>query len=599
MCGIAGWLAVDGTDHRHQVARMLAEIAHRGPDGEGTVSIDGVTLGHRRLAILDLTPDGAQPMVRGHATISFNGEIYNYVELRRDLERLGHEFHSDTDTEVLLAAYNQWGPRAVERFDGMWAFAIYDAKRNSLFLSRDRFGEKPLVYSQEPGSFVFASEARQLRAVGFGREADELALREMISFGSKVSADITFYSGVSNFPPATNLVIDCSSLTMQWDTYHSAGSSGLFEGITADDLPGVFASEFERSVSRRLRSDVQVGMLLSGGIDSSLIASVAGPKYLESTGTPLLAFTASSGDPANDESAWAKSVARDSAVEWIRVPIAQQATRARWAAATQVVEQPLGSSSLVMQLEVMKAARRAGCTVLLDGQGADESWLGYPRYVVSALRETPMTQRLAFMRASVDKTGLGWARWLAHCAYFSVPGIAALRGRWRLRSTGLELDSKWYRQTFSELVATGSKSSWDLRRSQLQGEQLASLLGIADHTSMACSIEDRMPFLDSRLVELAMALPADVMFHDGWSKWPLRRQLAESVAPEVAWRKKKIGFEPATDAFDSASLEVRQLVDASDCLGELGSDRWDLDKLDDDIRWRLFAIALWEEHCLT
>ena len=188
MCGIAGWLTSDGTSNGENVARMLSQIAHRGPDGEGIVAADGLTLGHRRLAIIDLSADGAQPMVRGHATISFNGEIYNYVELRKELEQLGQTFTTESDTEVLLAAYLQWGPRAVERFDGMWAFAIYDSSQNSVFLSRDRFGEKPLVYSQSPGNFVFASEARQLRAVGFGRNADELALREMVSFGSKVSA---------------------------------------------------------------------------------------------------------------------------------------------------------------------------------------------------------------------------------------------------------------------------------------------------------------------------------------------------------------------------------------------------------------------------
>lgn len=599
MCGVAGWLASNGSRHGDEVARMLSQIEHRGPDGEGIFSADGLTLGHRRLAIIDLSSDGAQPMVRGHATISFNGEIYNYVELRKELEKLGQTFKTDSDTEVLLAAYLQWGTRAVERFDGMWAFAIYDAIQNSVFLSRDRFGEKPLLYSQSPGNFVFASEARQLRAVGFGRDPDELALREMISFGSKVSPEITFYEGISNFPAATNLVIDLADLSMHWETYHRAGASGLFDGIEASHVPSILAEEFERSVTARLRSDVQIGMLLSGGIDSSLIATVAGPKYLEATGRPLIALTASSGDSANDESRWSQSVAADTGVEWVCVPVSPDSAKHKWAEATRAIGQPLGSSSIVMQLEVMRQARLAGCTVLLDGQGADESWLGYPRYVVSALRDMPVANRLKFMRESVDQTGLGWGRWLAYCAYFSAPSVAAMRGRKRLRSARIELDSRWYKETFSKFVATGGKSVKEVQQSQLQGEQLAALLGIADHTSMSFSLEDRMPFLDNRIVELAMALPTDVLFHSGWSKWPLRRQLALSVAPEVAWRKRKVGFEPATDSFAPNSKAVQELTANSQCLEALGSKHWDLRKADDAIRWRLFAIALWEAQCLA
>lgn len=597
MCGIAGWLDTSAASHQEDVSAMLSVVHHRGPNGQGVYSARGVTLGHRRLSILDLSDRGVQPMTRDKVTVTFNGEIYNYIELRSALESAGHRFNSGTDTEVLLASYLHWGTNAVSRFDGMWAFAIHDQRTNQLFLSRDRFGEKPLVYARTRSGLAFASEPRQLRAVGFGGEPDLAAVREMIAVGGKASVESTYFSGISNVRPATNMIINCSTLKAQEVEYYRAGHASIFTGIKSTEVPEVFAAEFERSIRARLRSDVTVGTLLSGGIDSSLIASFAGRLQLEETGKPLIAITAASTDASNDESEWASAVAEDIGLQWKPVRASAKFGIDEWALATAVVEQPLASSSVVMQMDVMREAKRLGVTVLLDGQGADESWLGYPRYAASALEGLSLTQRISFIRKSADRTGLGLPSWFLYYAYFKNPNVAALRARQRNRRVGIEFNGSWYKERFRELSGTSKANVRETQQSQLQGEKLSSLLRYADRTSMHYSIEDRLPFLDHRLVELSLGVPNNVKFHEGWTKWALRQELATRVRPTVAWRKRKIGFEPGRDSFDARATETTNAICRSEILRELGLPRWDLGRANSTILWRLFAIALWEDSC--
>lgn len=536
-------------------------------------------------------------MTRNKVTITFNGEIYNYVELRSALESEGHQFDSGTDTEVLLASYLQWGTNAVSRFDGMWAFAIHDQRTNQLFLSRDRFGEKPLIYARTQSGLAFASEPRQLRKVGFGGEPDLSAIREMIAVGGKASVESTYFSGISNVPPATNMIVDCSTLKTQEVEYYRAGESSIFMGIKAAEVPEVFAAEFERSIRARLRSDVTVGTLLSGGIDSSLIAAFAGRIQLEEGGKPLIAITAASTDASNDESEWASAVAEDVGLQWKPVRVSARFGMDEWVVATEAVEQPLASSSIVMQMDVMREAKGSGVTVLLDGQGADESWLGYPRYAVSALQGLSLPERIAFIRKSADRTGLGLASWLLHYVYFKSPSVSTLRARQRYKRAGIDFSGPWYKGRFEELTGTSKGSVRETQQSQLHGEKLSSLLRYADRTSMHYSLEDRLPFLDHRLVELSLGVPNDVKFHEGWTKWVLRQELATRVRPTVAWRKRKIGFEPGRDSFDARADETTSAIGRSEILHELGLPKWDLDRANSVILWRLFAIALWESSC--
>lgn len=599
MCGIAGRIGPEDPSAADLVEQMLKPIRHRGPDGGGLYTEGEVTLGHRRLSILDLSRLGAQPMTRGRLAVTYNGELYNYIELREELRRLGHPFHTQTDTEVLLAAYAQWGFACVERFNGMWAFALHDPDAGIVFCSRDRFGEKPFLFHNTGSSLLFASEMKQFQAIGLGAEADRNSLLEFLVLGAKSDIDATYNAGVHSLRPATNMVISCATGAVSTHTYYSPGTLGIFDGVTDAQTPELFAAEFGRAVTTRLRSDVSVGMLLSGGIDSSLIASVAGPAYLQATGEPLIALTAVTGDPRNDESQYARTVAQAADLAWEPVGVPAPATRSAWAEATRTIEQPLGSSSHVLQLNVMRRAKESGCTVLLDGQGADESWMGYPRYTVAASRDFALPDRAAFAWAAADRTGLGRAKWLAYAAYFGTPDVALMRLRRRLRPLGLAVSRSWYLERFARLSGASGSRIPDLQRQQMAGEQLGALLRYADRTSMAVSVEDRLPFLDYRLVELALATSTRVKFKDGWTKWPLRQQLAKTIPGSVAWRKGKIGFEAAGTAFQPTDPVALASIRGSQCLQDLGIRVDRLDEVSHAVLWRMFSIALWETECLT
>lgn len=597
MCGIAGCVGPDAATG--PVEQMLATIPHRGPDGQGIVGGEGIVLGHRRLSILDLSSHGAQPMTRGAATVTFNGEIYNYVELRAELQGLGHRFRTDTDTEVLLAAYQEWHFDCVDHLNGMWAFALHDSDERIIFCSRDRFGEKPFLFHASGSTVVFGSEVKQFQRIGIGTQPDLETVKQFLVLGAKSDGTATFNAGIHNLPPGTNLVISCTTGDRSSWRYYSPGTLGLFDGMQDADVPALLDIEFHRAVTMRLRSDVPVGMLLSGGIDSSLVASVAGPAYLEATGRPLVAVTALSGDPRNDEAAHASSVAQAAHLAWEPVNVPATATREAWTEATRVIEQPLGSSSHVLQLNVMRRAKEVGCTVVLDGQGADESWMGYPRYTMTAVRQLPWPERPAFAWRSADTTGLGPARWLAYSAYFGVPDVAYRRMRRRLRPLGLSVPRSWYMTRFVELTGKSGSPVSDLQSQQLAGEQLGALLRYADRTSMAASVEDRLPFLDYRLVELAMATPAACKFKGGWTKWPLRQQLARTMPEAIAWRKGKIGFEAAGASFQPDDPSALATIRASKCLSALGVRLDRLDDVERSVLWRMFAIALWESACMN
>mgnify|MGYP003600552499 FL=1 len=595
MCGIAGWVSWDGQSHLDEVAQMARAAVHRGPDAGGLYSRDGVTLGHRRLSILDLSERGAQPMTRGGATITYNGEIYNYLEVRRELERLGHDFDSSSDTEVLLAAYLEWGEACVRHFDGMWAFAIHDSESNTVYCSRDRFGEKPFVYAHLGKDLVFASEVRQLLAVGCGKEPNFESLREFVAFGGKLLTESTFFAEIQNLQPGSNMVIDLSSGVTRHSTYYRPGHEGIFTDISASDVDAHFAEEFERSVITRLRSDVPIGVLLSGGVDSSLIAAVAGPAYEEVTGNRMFAVTSSSGDDRNDEASRAADFAQTMNLDWHVVPARGEEDLESWRLATRIIEQPMASASHLMQMRAMQRLKELGCTVILDGQGADESWLGYPRYAVGALSEMPLRARPAFALQSANRTGLGIGRWMAQLAYFGIPDVAAARVTYRMRTAGIDFDHRQVRRFIVDGVQTRGSSSTTLQGRDVHGEQLAALLRYADRTSMHFSVEDRLPFLDYRLVELALSVPFMVKSRTGWPKWPLRKRLSDLGAPEVAWRKGKIGFEPPQVNFDATSPANLATIQHSRIARELMSGRTRRSRIDGRTVWRLFSIAMWED----
>ena len=306
MCGIAGYFSYGGfrPDGADVLKQMTDTLRHRGPDGEGAYCADGIGLGHRRLAIIDLN-SGQQPMYRQdrQLVLVFNGEIYNYVELRDELQRLGHRFATQSDSEVILAAYQQWGTDCVTRFNGMWAFALWDAPRRRLFCSRDRAGEKPFYYSMRAGSFVFASEPKALFAYGIPRQVDTAHLEAYLTFGYVPSPN-SFFRGVSKLPPAHNIVVEQGKTTMwsYWDIDIRADPRFCER---PDEAYERFAELFKDAVRIRMRCDVPFGAFLSGGLDSASVVSVM-PAFSEQ---PVSTFTIGFREQAFDERQLAALVA--------------------------------------------------------------------------------------------------------------------------------------------------------------------------------------------------------------------------------------------------------------------------------------------------
>ncbi|MGA7353529.1 MAG: asparagine synthase (glutamine-hydrolyzing), partial [Acidobacteriaceae bacterium] len=317
MCGIAGVISRKPPFADCATIRSMTDVvAYRGPDGKGHLVDGPVALGHRRLAILDLSEAGRQPMHSpdGNASLVFNGEIYNYLELREELRSRGHRFVSDTDTEVILAAYSEWGEKCVSRFNGMWAFALYDRRLRRIFCSRDRFGIKPFFYAGTDQAFVFGSEIKQLLPFLPARRVPREVLLSFLVTGLTGYSEETFFEGVFSLPGGHNLILDLQTgafTTARFYELHPAEVEG-----TEDELADQFRQLLTDAIRLRLRSDVPVGTCLSGGLDSSTIATIAAREYVEKAGRPFTAVTAGSIDPEYDETEFARQVVEAGKMAW-------------------------------------------------------------------------------------------------------------------------------------------------------------------------------------------------------------------------------------------------------------------------------------------
>lgn len=603
MCGIAGFLNKSGVPASQETIRSMTEaVRHRGPDGYGYYTSGNLALGHRRLAIIDLSEAANQPMhwQGGGLTIIFNGEIYNYVELRDELQRLGHRFATHSDTEVILAAYAQWGPECVGRFNGMWAFAIYDRQRNQLFCSRDRFGVKPFHYVNNERVFAFGSEIKQLLDFLPSRRANhDVMMTFLVTSWLDYSEEETFFEGINKLPAGHNLIVDVPTGKLECRRYYRLVGRPL-NGLAPEQVPFRFLDLLSDAVSLRLRSDVPVGTCLSGGLDSSVIAALAAPQYMAACRQPFAAITALSIDGAVDEEPYARQVVKKSGLRWLKV----RPTSADFVAAMPNViyhqDEPIRSPSMVMQYFVMRTAREHATPVLLDGQGADETLLGYDIYcgpwIRSALRRDGVKAGIrAFQDALANRQRMS----AATCLKWTVGlGLTGLRYR-RARREVPHLHS------FPDLPGilrqhAASTRDWEqFQLVEIGNLSLPQLLRYEDRNSMAFSIETRLPFLDYRLVEFCVGLPIQFKIREGWGKWVMRKAAAGAVPDPILWRKDKIGFE-APDAMwlNQEAKKVRQTVLGSGLVRSISHEtrlRDSFDHLPLKHRWRLFALALWSE----
>lgn len=574
---------------------MHRQIPHRGPDGQGLSIDDHIGLAHRRLAIIDVNNTANQPFVyQKRYTLVYNGEIYNYKELRHELLQVGFNFETNSDTEVLAASYAYWGKDCLHKFNGMWAFLLWDNEKQILFISRDRFGIKPLYWSQRDESIYFASEPKQLRSIGFGSKASVPELSRYLYSGVIGATNETFFQGINSFPPGSYSVL-------------KPGDDFVIHKWYSLTRPSSFTDDFAKllvdSTELRLRSDVQVGSCLSGGLDSSAIVITASRLRQMSEGSPLQTIHARSTDLEVDESKYAQHVSDLSSSDLhILSPSAQDF----WGSIRDVIrlqDEPFGSPSIFMQYFVMRHARSIGCPVMLDGQGADEVLLGYQKYlslfILEALKScNPLLVLKSFAHA-VSSANLTPLSLLKYLFGLRLHRIRALHARKRMHF--LTLPDEPLRQLYRSI----SKSATNTRLTQLleiYHTSLPSLLRYEDRNSMANSVEARLPYLDYRMVESMLDLPLHSKINKGWTKLPLRKS---GILPElIAYRRSKLGFNaPERTWIGMYSQEMLLQVLGSTLISQIS----DIDQLRSswphlDLReqWRLFNLAMWsDEFCVS
>lgn len=568
MCGIAGIVSpFSALVQPNKVRTMTNALQHRGPDGEGlwTNENNSVSLGHRRLAIIDTSDAAAQPFHYLHYTVVFNGEIYNYLELKDTLQKHGYSFTTQSDTEVIPAAFDCWGKECLHHFDGMFAFALYNSRDKELWIARDRFGEKPLYYHasyKQRGQFeqfTFASEMKALWAIGINKELNGTMMLNYLTLGftqNPIKPTQTFYSNILSLPAGHHLSIQPEKGKVQMKRWYnlskqlSASPPSGDRGGNESALIEQFADLFNTSVKRRLRSDVSVGTSLSGGLDSSSIVA----SLLDNKVTTLHTFSAIFPGFEYDENkhikefqAYYKSTSFDS---HFVTPTANA-----WITDFDLLmyhqEEPLQSASVFTQFAVYKLAKKNGVTVLLDGQGADELLGGYKKYthwflqqqLHNGYRGFAREKRLLKENSFLDK----WDIKNYAAAFLPERTAKQLQHKAIIQQKGNSLiDKDFYKKYHNDdtLQKPVVNSLEDILYYNTCTFGLQELLRYADRNSMAHSREVRLPFLSHELVEFIFSLPTSFKIRDGFTKWILRKSMETKLPAAIAWRKGKVGYEP-------------------------------------------------------
>jgi asparagine synthase (glutamine-hydrolysing) len=595
MCGISGIINKDGSPVSHDEIQSINDlIAHRGPDGRGLFFADNLALGHRRLAILDISAAGHQPMTYiERYVITFNGEIYNYLELKEQLGLDGYRFASKTDTEVILAAYDKWGAACVERFNGMWAFALYDKEKKVVFCSRDRFGVKPFYYADTAERFVFGSEIKQILAgSNSAATANMRAVRDFLVEGYHGHTNETFFHGIHNLRAGHNLEFSVKANSFQELEYYSLGVTPGLPEMDEKAATDLFLSDLKRSINYQLRSDVKVGVCLSGGLDSSSIAGLSSVIYNAGAMGRMQAIHAKSSEKEMDESCYAHELATRSDIE---LSVIEPTVEEFIEAIDEVVyfqEEPFSTPSIFMQYFVFQKAKRIGCKVMLDGQGCDEILLGYERYYSAHLRSLATWNAVREIFLIENNSRLTLRAILANLVYFSISGIRIRNLKRKFRFLKPE-----YTQDFPNIakLTKGVRNIREMQKMEIESFQLPHLLRYADRNSMRHSIEARVPFLDHHLVETCYGISSKHKIKNGWTKHILRVAMQGLVSRNILWRKNKFGFEaPEASWINEVSGSMALVISQSRLLEKMCLDRLDIKKIDRNTFWKLYSIAKWE-----
>ena len=564
MCGIAGILARRRVNS-YAVKAMTDQMRHRGPDGEGIwESLDGrIILGHRRLAIIDPTPAASQPMVShdGDYVLTFNGEIYNYLELATHLKNLGRKFRSNSDSEVLLQGYAEESESILKSLNGMFAFVIYDARRKKLFCARDRFGEKPFLYVHRSDFFAFASEYKALLCLAEVSQC--LEVERLLTFLNEPRLGLedereTIFKDIKQLLPGEYLTIDTMSFDIKVERYWSLEKNDEFQGFEIDEAAYQFKSLLSDSIKIRMRSDVPVGSCLSGGLDSASIVCLNRETLGPSENYNV--FTGRFPGTKSDEWEYASEIIKATQFRSHVVTPSPRGFLSELPNFMWYNELPVGSSSQYAQWCVFRLAKEAGVTVLLDGQGADELLGGYEQYFRAYL----LTRRAAGVYDANEENAIRSRYPSAHLTIkqdilsrlpegvrYKLANLFSKGSDFRF---GLTPEARDKLKKFDSRLCSETLMLNEYLREESFRAHLPTLLRYGDRNSMAHSREVRLPFCDHRIAELAFSLSPHVLMGDAQTKRLLRESM-KGILPEVIrtrWNKQ--GFIPPQEEWFNTDL---------------------------------------------
>ena len=613
MCGICGICApaINEANSREALTRMCAAISHRGPDGEGQMIDQGIALGHRRLSIIDLE-GGDQPIFNedGNIGVVFNGEIYNYRELRDELLKRGHRFSTNSDTEVIVHAYEEYGVSCLEHFNGMFAFALWDKPRRRLFIARDRLGEKPLYYRLDGERLEFASELKSLLAnPECPREVDFEAVEGFLTYGY-IPEPISIYRGINKLPAAHYLVFEGGRLNVSpyWTLEMPDQPASRDEGEMMEE----FESLLFDAIRLRLRSDVPVGAFLSGGTDSNLIVSMAA----ELSGSELSTYSVGFSEADFDELRFARMTAERYGTSHHEIML-ESLDEDLFPRIVRQFDEPFADSSAIPTYYVTREAAR-DLKVCLSGDAGDELFCGYERYNYEPFEEAAQ-QIPGFLRRPVFGTaarllpdtfkGKGWLRrqsasgsqrWqrmMGPFDYFERTGLYRPEFHRRINDDAALFEPYFARDRLDEI----SRRMFADQKTYLPDDILVKV----DRNSMWHGLEVRVPFLDHRLVEFANRLPLELKKRGGEQKWPIRKLLAPRV-DEAILNKPKSGFGLPIRHWLAGSMKdfAREMLDSPDSRVHEWLDRSALSRLlsdhqtgGRDLSKRIWTLLWLEQWC--
>jgi asparagine synthase (glutamine-hydrolysing) len=597
MCGIAGYVALDGSvPPREPIEGMLASLRHRGPDGFGIYRGDSCVLGHARLSIIDLE-GGWQPIFNENrdVAITFNGEIYNYVELRRELEAIGHRFYTNSDTEVIVHAYEEWGRRCPERFNGQFGFAIYDHRDKTLFLCRDRLGVRPVYYARTENSFIFASEVKALKASGLvSLEPSMEGIHQIFSLWTNVYPRTPF-ANVSELPPAHVMVVSPEGTeTERYWSLPIGGKEALSPGECVEGLK----AHIDRSIRLRLRADVPVAAYLSGGLDSSLTTAFT----RRCTSSPLKTFSLEFQDPRFDESEYQREMVRFLGTEHSSIRVNADDIASHFPDAIRAAERPLLRTAPVPMLLLSRLVRSEGYKVVITGEGADEFLLGYDIFKETKVREycsrrpesllRPLLLRRLYPYLFSDK------RMARFQEAFFLKGFKETADPFyghRLRFDQAKRIHDFYSREAAirihedpetcllQSLPPGFSDLSPIERTQVV--EIATLLSSyllssqGDRVSMANSVEGRFVFLDHELIEFVSRIEPNRKMA-GLREKRILKEIGRGMLPARIIERKKFPYRaPDMESFLTTATGRRILEEALDPVGLEGFGVFDTGKV--------------------